>query len=215
MNKKLPAGIYAITAEKFSCGRDNISIVNEMIKGGVSIIQYREKENKTNREKYQECKKIRELTESAGITFIVNDQVDIALLVNADGIHIGQDDLPLKEVRCLMGNEKIIGLSTHSPEQAQKALADGADYIGAGPIYTTRTKNNVCPAVGLEYLEYVVKNIDLPFVAIGGIKKHNIKEVISRGATTIALVTEIVGADDICKQIKEIKKLMGMIKKSN
>jgi len=172
MNKKLPAGIYAITAEKFSCGRDNISIVNEMIKGGVSIIQYREKENKTNREKYQECKKIRELTESAGITFIVNDQVDIALLVNADGIHIGQDDLPLKEVRCLMGNEKIIGLSTHSPEQAQKALADGADYIGAGPIYTTRTKNNVCPAVGLEYLEYVVKNIDLPFVAIGGIKKH-------------------------------------------
>lgn len=206
--KQLPAGIYAITAEKFSNGKSNIDVVKEMIKGGVSTIQYREKDNKSIKEKYEECKEIRKLTKEAGVLFIVNDAIDIAMLVDADGIHVGQDDLPVAEVRKLIGDDKIIGLSTHSPEQAQAALKSNVDYIGVGPIYSTNTKVNVCDAVGLEYLEYVVKSINIPFVAIGGIKLKNINEVVQRGAKTISLVTEIVEATDITARIKDIQKII-------
>jgi thiamine-phosphate pyrophosphorylase len=206
MKNRLPEGIYAITAEKFSNGRDNIEIVEEMIAGGAAIIQYREKENKTINEKYQQCRAIRHLTREAGVLFVVNDAIDIAMLVDADGVHVGQDDLPVSEVRKLVGEEKIIGLSTHSAEQAQAAVKAGADYIGVGPIYKTATKDNVCAPVGLEYLEYVVKNISIPFVAIGGIKKHNLHEVVSRGAKTICLVTEIVEAENISLEINQLAK---------
>lgn len=114
MEKQLPAGIYGITAEKFSNGRSNINVVREMIRGGVSVIQYREKyASKPIREIYEECLAIREMTRSAGVMFIVNDFIDIALLVDADGVHVGQGDLPVTAVRKLVGN-KLIGLSTHT-----------------------------------------------------------------------------------------------------
>lgn len=200
----LAADIYGITAEEHSRGRDNITVVRAMIEAGIRVIQYREKE-KSLRTKYFECLQIRELTRKAGVTFIVNDQVDLALLVDADGVHVGQDDLPPEQVRELVGPERIIGLSTHSPEQARAALQAGADYIGVGPIYATKTKKDVCEPVGLEYLEYVVQNISLPFVAIGGIKEHNIAEVKSRGAKCMALVTEIVGAEHIAEKVKAIR----------
>lgn len=202
----LPAGLYGITAEKFSAGRDNIEVVRRMIEGGIGIIQYREKkEAKSPAEIFAECLKIRELTRAAGVTFIVNDHVDVAMLVEADGVHVGQDDMPVAEVRQLLGPDKIIGLSTHSPEQAAEAVRCGADYIGVGPIFATKTKDDVCDPVGFAYLEWVRDNISLPWVAIGGIKLHNIDEVVRRGARTICLVTEIVGAPDIPGRIRELQ----------
>jgi thiamine-phosphate pyrophosphorylase len=205
--KALPEGIYGITAEKFSRGRSNLEVVRAMVQGGVKIIQYREKRPyKSFRQMLDECRQIRAITRDNGVLFIVNDYVDIAMIVDADGVHVGQDDLPVEDVRKRVGAEKIIGLSTHSPRQAQAARAAGADYIGVGPIYSTRTKDDVCDPVGLEYLEYAVEKVPLPFVAIGGIKQHNIDAVIDRGAKTICLVTEIVGADDIAQMVQRLNK---------
>ncbi|MBW1615961.1 MAG: thiamine phosphate synthase [Deltaproteobacteria bacterium] len=202
--KSLPKGIYCITGEKFSLGRDNITVVKEMIKAGVEIIQYREKE-KDMEAKYNECIEIRKLTKQAGTLFIVNDNIDLAIVTEADGVHVGQEDMPVKQARKLIGN-KIIGVSTHSPEQAQKAVEEGADYIGVGPIFKTYTKKDVVDPVGYEYLDYVVKNINIPFVAIGGIKTHNIEEVAKRGAICFAMITEVVGVDDICEKIAELQQ---------
>ena len=207
MRKVLPAGLYGITAEEFSRGRSNTLVVREMLAAGIRIVQYREKENKTGREKYEECLAISKLCREAGALFIVNDHIDIALAVNADGVHIGQDDMPLPVVRRLVGS-KIIGLSTHSPEQAMEAISLGADYIGVGPIFSTHTKKNVCDAVGLSYLDWVVQNADIDFVAIGGIKEHNQGEVVAHGAKTIALVTEIVGAEDIGEMVRTLSEII-------
>ena len=207
MARLLKADLYGITAEEYSMGRNNIEVVSQMIKAGIKVIQYREKDKKMQ-EKYQECLALRKMTKEAGVTFIVNDHVDMALLVEADGVHLGQDDLPVNRVRELVGKDLIIGLSTHSPEQAQSAMKMGVDYIGVGPIFTTQTKKDVCAPVGLEYLDYVVKHIPLPFVAIGGIKEHNITEVAQRGAKCIALVTEIVGANDIGAKIRSLRTLL-------
>ena len=196
--KILAEGIYGITAERFSQGRSNLEVVEKMIRGGITTIQYREKKHQKDvGEMYVECQQIRKLTREYGVTFIINDHVDLALLVDADGVHVGQEDLPVEAVRRLLGYDKIIGLSTHSPEQMERAVEVGADYIGIGPIFTTQTKENVCDAVGLEYLDYVTKHCPIPFVAIGGIKEHNISEIVSRGAKSICLVTEIVGSEDI------------------
>ncbi|TCT15646.1 thiamine-phosphate diphosphorylase [Natranaerovirga pectinivora] len=201
------SGIYGITAEEHSKGRDNIEVVQEMLEAGINIIQYREKDKEIG-EKYQQCLKIRELTKEAGAIFIVNDHIDIAIMVGADGVHIGQDDIPIEVVRKLVGEDMIIGLSTHSPAQGQEAIERGADYIGVGPIFKTFTKKNVCDPVGLEYLDYVVKNLDIPYVAIGGIKEHNIKDVHDQGAKCICLVTEIVGADNIKEKVQSIRELL-------
>lgn len=200
----LTADIYGITAGEYSRGRSNLEVARQMIAAGIKVIQYREKE-KTLREKYNECLQIREITRESGVTFIVNDHVDLALLVGADGVHIGQDDLPPEQVRQLVGDEMIIGMSTHSPAQARAAISSGVDYIGVGPIFATQTKKDVCAPVGLEYLDYAVNNVDIPFVAIGGIKEHNISEVARRGARCIALVTEIVGAEDIAAKVRVLR----------
>lgn len=208
---QLPSGIYGITAEKFSRGRSNREVAQSMIAGGVKILQYREKAHlKSCREILEECTAIRALTRRHNVIFIVNDFVDIALLVDADGVHVGQDDLPVEAVRQLLGPNKIIGLSTHSPEQARQAESAGVDYIGVGPLYATKTKENVCAPVGLAYLDYVVEHIALPFVAIGGIKQHNIEEVVQHGARTVCLVTEIVGSDTIEETVRNLHRSMGM-----
>jgi thiamine-phosphate pyrophosphorylase len=203
----LDTDIYCITAEEYSKGRDNIQVVKDMIEAGIKIIQYREKEKKMLY-KYNECVELRKMTKDAGVTFIIDDDIDLALAVKADGVHIGQEDMPIERVREIVGNDVIIGLSTHSPEQALEAVKRGADYIGVGPIFPTKTKKDVCDAVGLEYLDFVVKNIDIPFVAIGGIKEGNIKEVKKHGAKCMALVTEIVGADDIKGKINKLRAIL-------
>ena len=206
--KPIPvAGLYCITGEEFSRGRTNVQVVGEMIAAGVRIIQYREKD-KQPRRKYRECLEIRKMTAAGGVVFIVNDDAALALAVDADGVHIGQDDLPLEKVREMVGEGMIIGVSTHAPAQAAEAIATGADYIGVGPLYSTRTKKDVCAPVGLSYLDYVVQNCPLPFVAIGGIKEHNIEEVASHGARLICTVTEILSADDIGEKIQRLKGII-------
>jgi len=198
--------LYGLTAEEYSLGRTNLEVVREMLKAGIRIIQYREKDKK-QKAMFEECIAIRRMTKEAGAIFIVNDHVDLALMVGADGVHLGQDDLPAHEVRKLVGDKMYIGLSTHSPEQAKAAEKSGVvDYIGVGPIFATSTKKDVCAPVGLEYLDYVVKNISLPFVAIGGIKEENITQVQTGGARCIAMVTEIVGANDITAKVNRIRK---------
>ncbi len=201
-----PVGVYGITAEKFSVGRSNIEVVQQMIAGGIGIIQYREKRpHKSFAEMLEECRTLRRLTREAGVLFIVNDYVDIAQLVDADGVHVGQDDFPVAEVRRLIGPDKLIGLSTHNPAQAAAAVVAGADYIGVGPIFTTQTKDDVCAPVGLGYLDHVVRTCPLPFVAIGGIKEHTLGEVLTHGAKTVCLVTEIVGAPDIAATARRLQ----------
>ena len=211
MNRRheFPKGIYGILGEAFSLGRSNVETAALMVDAGIDILQYREKAHKKDRgEMLAECREIRRITARAKVPFIVNDFLDIALLCGADGVHLGQEDLPVAEVKQSWPH-LMVGCSTHSPEQAARAVEDGADYIGVGPIFTTQTKENVCDAVGLSYLTHVVAAHAIPFVAIGGIKRHNIREVAACGASTICLVTEIIGAPDIGERISEIRSLMG------
>lgn len=201
----LDADLYAITDDELSLNRPVIEVVKQLLDAGIRIIQYREK-NKSSNSMLKDCIMIKKLTEEANACFIVNDHVDIAVLCNADGVHIGQDDLPIDKVRELIGKEKIIGVSTHSPQQAQKAIEMGADYIGVGPLYPTKTKKNVCEPVTISYLDWVVSHIAIPFVAIGGIKQHNIQEVIQHGAKCCALVSEILSAPNIALRVQELRQ---------
>lgn len=146
------ADIYALTDSKLSLGRPTLQVARALLDAGIKILQYREKDMDAGL-MLEECRALRAMTLEAGACFIVNDHVDIAMLCDADGVHVGQDDLPVEAVRSLIGPDRIIGLSTHSPDQARKAVAVGADYIGVGPIYATQTKKNVCAPVTLEYLE--------------------------------------------------------------
>jgi thiamine-phosphate pyrophosphorylase len=202
------SGIYGITDEGLSLGRVNIEVVRLMLAAGIRVIQYREKV-KPARQMYAECQAIRELTRDAGAIFIVNDHVDLAMAVGADGVHVGQTDLPIEKVRELVGSAMIIGLSTHQPEQilAAEKLAGVIDYIGVGPIYPTDTKKDAAAPVGLTLLDYAAANFSLPCVAIGGLKESNIGEVCRRGAM-IAPVSEIVGAADIPAKVAALQAVL-------
>ena len=204
--------IYAITDAGLSLGRPLEEVVSALMGAGVRTLQYREKKLKSGA-MLEGCRLLRRLTREAGACFIVNDHVDIAMLVQADGVHVGQEDLPVPAVRSLVGPEMIIGLSTHLPEQAREARSLGADYIGVGPIFATNTKEAVVAPVGYEYLDWVARNRDLPFVAIGGIKRHNIAEVARHGARCCSLVSELVGAPDIRTRVEDVRKAMreGMV----
>ncbi|URA09472.1 thiamine phosphate synthase [Thermospira aquatica] len=207
--KHLPAGLYGIVTEKLCKGRSVIEVAEAMIAGGVRIIQYREKEDKPKNIQYQECLTLRKMTKEAGVLFLINDFIDLALACEADGVHIGQEDLPPAVVRKLVGPSKIIGLSTHSPEQAQRAQQEGiVDYIGVGPLFPTQTKVHPEGPVGLAYLDYVTKHITLPFVAIGGIKEHNLEEVLKHSAKTVCLVTEITEADNIFEKLRALNEIL-------
>ena len=197
--------IYAITAEKMSRGRSNAEVVDQMLAAGIRFLQYREKE-KSAREMYEECRVLRQMTRSAGAAFIIDDFVDLALAADADGVHIGQTDLPPAAVRRLVGPAKVIGLSTHNLEQLQAANAMGnlIDYIGVGPVFPTATKATA--AVGLDYVRQAAHSSLLPYVAIGGIKEHNIGAVAEAGADTVAVVSGIVGAVDIDASIATLRR---------
>ncbi len=206
LNKEFPAtDIYAILGEDFSKGKSNVQVTKELIASGVKIIQYREK-SKSKKEIYEECKIIRRLTKESDVTLIVNDHISIALLIQADGIHIGQDDLPIEEVRKIAPH-MIIGLSTHNKDQARQAVDKGADYIGVGPIFQTTTKQNIEKSDGLEYLKWVKENIDLPYVAIGGIKEENVSQVKENGGYCFAMISELTGADNLAKKINSIRNI--------
>ncbi len=206
--------LYCLTASEYSLGRTNLDVVKQMLEAGVKLIQYREKEF-SKLQKYHECLTIRDLCSQYQACFIVNDDPDVALAVEADGLHLGQDDLPVEVARKIVGDKMLIGLSTHSPQQAEAAVKVGvADYVGVGPIYQTFTKKNVVAPVSLAYLDYVVRNHRIPFVAIGGIKQNNVADVVRHGATCVAMVTEIVGATDIGAKIRAIRQVMAEARKS-
>lgn len=200
--------LYVITGEEFHPGRPLLEVMKEALEGGADFIQLRDKKS-TKKQILEKAKALRELTKQYNVPFIVNDHIDIAIAVNADGVHLGQDDLPLREARNIIGDKKIIGISTHSLEQARAAERGGADYIGVGPIFPTQTKEDVVEPVTLSYLREVVENISIPFVPIGGIKLHNVDEVLDAGAKNVCVVSEVVGSEDVkgtCEAfIKKIK----------
>jgi len=185
-------GLCFITARKESCITLK-EIVTSALRAGVRCIQYREKD-KARREIYKEALILRKLTNEFGAVFIVNDYTDIALAVNADGVHLGQEDLPLKEARKILGKKKIIGISTHSAEEAIAAEAGGADYIGFGPVFHTATKDAGKPK-GIATLREIKKLIKIPVVAIGGINTENFESVIDSGADAVAVSSAIIQGD--------------------
>lgn len=195
--------IYCITAEEYSLGRTNIQLVKEMVEAGIKIIQYREKKKK-GLYRYSEAKEIRKITRDYGALMIVDDYVDLAMMVEADGVHLGHEDYPVDEVRKIVGDDMIIGGSTHWDFQMIDMINKGVDYIGAGPLFETHTKEDVIPPVGLKYLDFALRNSTVPVVAIGGIKEHNIAEVVKRGAKCICIVTDITQAEDIKAKVRRL-----------
>jgi len=198
--------IYCITDSRQSLGRSTIDVVRHMLEADIKVIQYREKDKDAG-VMLEECRAIRELTRKAGCCFIVNDHVDIALLCEADGVHVGQEDLPLADVRKLLGKERIIGVSTHSWSEAEAAIRGGADYIGVGPIFATATKATT-PPVGFAYLEEAAKKATIPTVTIGGVNEKTLPEVIRRGALCCGIVSAITLAPDIPAKVRELRAIM-------
>ena len=182
-------GLCFIPARKRSCLTLK-EIVTIVLSSGVRCIQYREKD-KSRRDIYREAMMLRKLTNEFGAVFIVNDYIDIAIAVDADGVHLGQDDLPLKEARKIFGEEKIIGISTHNIDEAIAAEAGGADYIGFGPIFHTATKDAGKPK-GIAALREIKELIKIPVVAIGGINTENLESVIDSGADAVAVASAIL-----------------------
>lgn len=186
--------LYLVTSsDKFDSDDEFLDAVASSLKGGVDILQLREK-NSSAKRIIELGKKIRQLCSLYDTIFIVNDRIDIAKIVEADGVHLGQDDADVDSAREILGNSAIVGISTHAPEQALKAVEDGADYIGVGPVFTTPTKPGRA-SVGLEYVKWASENIEIPFFAIGGIDLSNVNDVLSSGAKKVAVVRAIINSD--------------------
>jgi thiamine-phosphate pyrophosphorylase len=190
-HSRLPSRLCLITDSKVS-EKTPEEITLAVLRAGVRWIQYREKE-KSRKHIYEEARRLRQLTSGYGASFIVNDHADIALAVDADGVHLGQDDLPLREARKILG-EKIIGISTHSAAEALDAAAGGADYIGFGPLFRTKTKEAGEPR-GLEMLRQIRGEVRVPIVAIGGISSKDIKPLFAAGADAVAVASAILVGD--------------------
>ncbi len=202
------ARLYLVTDQELSENHDTVKTVKEALKGGVDIVQLREY-SLSDSELLDMARQVRELTLAHKALFIVNNRPDIARLSGADGVHLGQDDLPVAEARAVLGEGKLVGVSTHGVDQARKAVADGADYIGVGPVYPTQTKKNVVPAVTLDYVRQVAgSGLRPPFFAIGGIKLHNLDEVLAAGARRVAVVTGIVKALNVRKVSAEFREAL-------
>lgn len=199
--------LYLVTnSDKFESEDKFLDAVAAALKGGVDILQLREK-TKTASEILELGKKVKLLCAEYGATFIVNDRVDIAYVLESDGVHLGQDDMDVASARKILGPNAIIGISTHAPEQAIKAVEYGADYIGVGPVFTTPTKPGRA-SVGLEYVKWVSENIDIPAFAIGGIDLSNAREVVANGLKKIAVVRAIINAENPEKAAEEFLKLL-------
>ncbi len=168
----------------------HLELAQLAIAGGADTIQLREKTGET-REMIRVADEVRAFCKRAGVTFIVNDRVDVAIASRADGVHLGQNDFPIPLARTLLGEEAVIGGSAGNMEEARKCLLEGADYIGFGPIYPTASKEDAGPASGLDLLKRVVEEIPLPIVAIGGITRENAPQVIRTGAHGIAVISAV------------------------
>jgi thiamine-phosphate pyrophosphorylase len=196
-------GFYFITDNDLS-KQGNTHDVKAAVEAGVRIVQYRHK-SLSAKDFYYEALELKKLCKKS--IFIINDRLDIALAVQADGIHIGQDDIPLSVVRKIWENEKIVGVTVSTLEQALKAEQEGATYLAVSPIFATATKDDAGPPCGLELVSKVKKTCKLPVAAIGGIKRENAGQVIAAGADMICAISATVCADDVKKQISKFQEL--------
>jgi len=197
--------LYLVTnSDSFASEDEFLDAVASALEGGVDILQLREKTKSAN-QIFTLGKKLKQLCAQYNTTFIINDRVDIAALVEADGVHLGQDDLDVKSAREILGENAIVGISTHEPKQALKAVEDGADYIGVGPVFATPTKQGRIP-VGLEYVKWISENIKIPAFAIGGIDLTNCEKVLDAGMNRISVVRAIINADSPQKAAEEFYK---------
>ncbi|MBI3989340.1 MAG: thiamine phosphate synthase [candidate division NC10 bacterium] len=205
--------LCVITDRRVAGGLSHAELAKRALAGGARMIQLRDKEA-SMRALLPEALQVAERCRSSGATFIVNDRLDLALAVGADGVHLGQEDLPAKETRRLLGEGKLLGISTHSLEQALKAQEEGADYIGVGPIFRTGTKEMGYEPIGPPLIREVRRKVTIPILAIGGITLENVSEVIAAGADGAAVISAIAGAPDITAAVKKFLKVIRQVKEA-
>ncbi len=196
--------IYLITDDKYFKGRDLFETIEKALQGGVTAVQYRFKDKNT-REMYEELLKLRELTRKYNADLVVNDRVDLALAVEADGVHVGKEDLPPEAVRKVVGDKLYVGYTANSLEEVKKAQKLPIDYIGFGSIYPTTTKEKY-KLVGVEALKEVVRVSEKPIVCIGGIMPYRVAEVVKAGCRNLAISAGILGFEDVQKSAQEVQR---------
>jgi thiamine-phosphate pyrophosphorylase len=201
---------YLITDSAFS-RKGVFRDVEDAVRGGCRIVQYREKV-KSTRQMIEEAGKIKKICGNKAI-FLVNDRVDVALAVDADGVHLGQDDMSITVARRLLG-KKIIGITVHDVKEAVEAEKSGADYLGVSPIFATGTKNDAGKPCGVETITKVRSAVKIPIVAIGGINKRNVPEVMGAGADSVAAISDVVCSDDVEKSVREFIRIISESKNS-
>ena len=200
--------LYVITDESVSRGRSHIEVAEAAIRGGADVIQLRDK-TASGGTLYRVAFALRKLTREAKVPLIINDRLDIALAADADGVHLGQKDLPAAVARDIMGPGKILGVSADTREEALLAEKEGADYRGVGPVFGAReTKADAGEPLGLERIARIRKHCRLPIVAIGGIDAQNARQVREAGADSAAVISAIVAADDITQAARELKSIL-------
>lgn len=205
MKKQVNYSVYLVTDEQCLHGRDLFVCVEQALQNGVTLVQYRGK-NKTGLQMCEEALKIKELCRQYNVPLIINDRIDIALIVKADGVHLGQDDISCREARKLLGNEYLIGVSAHNVAEAKQAYADGADYLGSGAAFGSNTKNDA-KTLGLDKLKQICSAVNLPVVGIGGVTSANYQSVLACGAAGAAVVSGILGAENIGNKTAEFVKI--------
>lgn len=187
-----------------------VSDVENALRAGCRIVQYREK-NKSTRDMINEAKQLKQLCSGKAI-FLINDRIDVSLAVDADGVHIGQEDMHFEIVRKILGRDKIIGLTVHNLEEASTAERLGLDYIGLAPIFDTDTKKNTQVPVGVEMIKKIRDKVNLPIVAVGGIDKEKVRDVICAGADSVVSIKSVLNSNDIYKEIKDFIRIIGECK---
>ena len=206
MRRFQQAGLYLVTSQALSRGRSTLEIVDAALAGGVRLIQLREKEMSMP-DFFRLAELLRARTARASALLIINDRVDVALAVGADGVHLGQADFPIVPARCL-APDLIIGASTHSPAEAKAAEHAGASYINIGPLFPTQTKALSGKFLGLEGLETITGLVTIPWTVMGGIKKEHIPDLLKAGARTIAVVTAVTAAADPAQAARDLLALL-------
>lgn len=191
-------GLYCIDDNSLAPDRDHVALARDFLAGGAKVIQLRDKTGS----RLQAAQEIMKLKERFAFTFIVNDYVDVAMAVGADGLHVGADDMSIAAARRLLGPKKIIGYSSHSLEEAIRAEAQGADYVAFGAIFPTATKGPHHPIQGLKKLHELTRRIKIPVVAIGGIRRDNVRQVLEAGAKGFAMIAALTQAANIPEEVR-------------
>ena len=205
--------LYLVTDRDLARGRSTFEIVKAAVDGGVTVVQLREKHCST-REFIEQALAIKKFLKARKVPLIINDRLDVAQAVKADGVHLGQTDMPLEMAKDILGDSMLIGISAESLEDAIAAEKGGADYLGVSPIYATPTKTDTAPPLGLAGLREIRKAVSLSLVGIGGLNKENSAEAIRSGADGVAVVSAIVAADDPKAAAIELKQVITEARKS-